>query len=126
MRQKQIKMYFIMAALIVVMYNPSLSFAQGQSQFQGPSIRSQVAKILLSSLGGAVLGISTLSFYDRPQDHLSNVAVGGTVGAVLGSIYVTKESLDHDSMATLEDGGRFDLLVGPKNDRLLLSWSVAF
>lgn len=45
--------------------------------------------IFLSGLGGAVLGLSTLSFYGRPQDHLGNIAIGFAVGVVFGTIYVT-------------------------------------
>lgn len=66
--------------------NPSL-------QLKGPSVRSQVAKILLSSFGGAVLGLSTLSFYNDPQNHLNNVALGGAAGAIFGAIYVTQLSM---------------------------------
>jgi hypothetical protein len=98
--------------------------AANESRSPGPTVRSQVAKILLSSLGGAVLGISTLSFYDRPQDHLSNVAIGGTLGAVLGSIYVTKESLDYESMATIQEGGLFQVLALPEN--LGVMWKCSF
>lgn len=35
-------------------------------------------------IGGAVLGLSTLSFVEEPSDHLKNIAVGGAVGIVLG------------------------------------------
>lgn len=124
----------IMRSLLVCLISLGLCLSQAQSAYAqnqsrtgaGPSVRSQVAKILLSSLGGAVLGISTLSFYDRPQDHLSNVAVGGTLGAVLGSIYVTKESLDYDSVASLDEGGNFQLLLEPKNKKYLLAWHFSF
>lgn len=97
-----------------------------ESHFQGPSIKSQVAKILLSSLGGAVLGISTLSFYDRPQDHLANVAIGGTIGAMVGSIYVTKESLEYDSIADLRSGGNFQIFFIPKQNLSQIKWGFEF
>lgn len=89
------------------------SYATPTSQMEAPTVRSHVAKILLSTLGGAALGMSTLSFYERPQDHLSNVAVGGALGAVFGSIYVTRESLKHGSkyaingMSELTQRGRY-------------------
>lgn len=102
-----------------------------QSSTQGPAVRTQVAKIVLSSLGGTILGISTLSFYDRPQDHLSNVALGGTVGALLGSIYVTQESLDYskgleqeNEPQSLEEGGSFYVSGTPETFQL--HWAVLF
>ncbi len=51
--------------------------------------RRQLATIIFTGLGGAVLGLSTLSFYGRPQDKLSNIAIGGAFGIIAGTIYVT-------------------------------------
>lgn len=124
MRNDQFKILFCLVLTVGVLLAPCEGFSQAQVRSQGPSVRSQVAKILLSSLGGAVLGISSLSFYDRPQDHLSNVALGGTIGAVLGSIYVTKESLEMDSLASIEEGGEFNFVVSPQ--RTLATWGCSF
>ena len=33
---------------------------------------------------GGVLGLSTLSFMDEPQDHLKNIWVGASIGVILG------------------------------------------
>lgn len=35
-------------------------------------------------LAGAVLGLSTLSFYSEPKDHLKNILVGGAIGIIIG------------------------------------------
>ena len=51
--------------------------------------RKQIAIIIFSGLAGGVLGLSTLSFYGRPQDHLSNIALGFAVGIITGTIYTT-------------------------------------
>ena len=51
--------------------------------------RRQLATILFAGLGGAVLGLSTLSFYGRPQDKLSNIAIGFAAGVIVGTTYVT-------------------------------------
>lgn len=61
--------------------------ADDQPSAGGP--RRQLATIIYSGLGGAVLGLSTLSFYGRPQDKLSNIAVGFAVGVITGTIAVT-------------------------------------
>ncbi|MBX9766299.1 MAG: hypothetical protein K2X47_03430 [Bdellovibrionales bacterium] len=53
------------------------------------STRRQVATIIMAGLGGAILGLSTLSFYGRPQDNLSNIAMGFGVGIIGGVIFVT-------------------------------------
>ncbi|MEO0334829.1 MAG: hypothetical protein AAF202_00430 [Pseudomonadota bacterium] len=51
--------------------------------------RKQLAVIVFAGLAGAILGLSTLSFYGRPQDHLSNIAVGFAVGIIIGTSYTT-------------------------------------
>jgi hypothetical protein len=51
--------------------------------------RRQLATILFAGLGGAVLGLSTLSFYGRPQEKLQNIAVGFAFGVIGGTAYVT-------------------------------------
>ena len=57
--------------------------------------RKQLATILFAGLGGAVLGLSTLSFYGRPQDKLENIAIGFAVGVIenLGGAYVVGTEL---------------------------------
>ena len=60
---------------------------EGKPPVGGP--RKQLATIIYAGLGGAVLGLSTLSFYGRPQDKLANIAIGFAVGVILGTGFVT-------------------------------------
>ena len=80
----------IMLSLLIA----STSFAQNSTSQEektktvsGP--RKQLATIIFAGLGGAVLGLSTLSFYGRPQDNLSNIAIGFAVGVITGTVIVT-------------------------------------
>ncbi len=61
----------------------------GQTSQKRFGPKRQAAVIIFAGLGGAVLGLSTLSFYGRPQDKLSNIAIGAAVGIIVGTIYVT-------------------------------------
>ena len=63
--------------------------ADGASRPHLTGTRKQVAIIIFSGLAGGILGLSTLSFYGRPQDHLSNIALGFAVGIITGTIYTT-------------------------------------
>ncbi len=116
----------------MIIFTPTFSWATGETRTEGPSVKSQVAKILLSSLGGAILGVSTLSFYDKPQDHLSNVAAGGLLGVLLGSAYVTRESLEQENVETFRDESQFQLALNmdhsshSKIDGAGLIWRFAF
>lgn len=58
-----------------------------QASAQGP--RRQLGYIVMAGLAGAILGLSTLSFYGRPQDRLSNIAVGFAIGVIGGATYTT-------------------------------------
>lgn len=54
--------------------------------------RKQLATIIFSGLAGAILGLSTLSFYGRPQEKLGNIAVGFAVGVIGGAIFTTYQT----------------------------------
>lgn len=92
----------------------------GQSTTQGP--RRHLATIVFAGLAGAILGLSTLSFYGRPQDRLSNIAVGFAIGVISGTIYTTFKAATEpkdfystrDASAelwALEDASRRDLFA---------------
>ncbi len=68
---------------------PVAGAPQNEEKTKANGPRKQLATIIFAGLGGAVLGLSTLSFYGRPQDNLSNIAVGFAVGVITGTIIVT-------------------------------------
>lgn len=62
------------------------------SYAQSPAVvgpRRQIATIIFAGLGGAVIGLSTLSFYGQPQEHASNIATGFGLGIIGGVAYVS-------------------------------------
>lgn len=76
---------FVVSAL------PAVSYAQNTETTSAPELtgtRKQIATIIFAGLAGAILGLSTLSFYGRPQEKLSNIAVGFAVG-IIGGVVVT-------------------------------------
>lgn len=52
------------------------------------SARRGLATVIFAGLGGAVLGLSTLSFYGEPQEHIGNIWTGLFLGAAGGTAYV--------------------------------------
>jgi hypothetical protein len=93
MGRKNVNFKKLLSAVLLVCFMATSSFAQEApaeataTTKSGP--RKQLSIIFLSGLSGAVLGLSTLSFYGRPQDHMSNIAVGFAIGVVFGTVYVT-------------------------------------
>lgn len=61
----------------------------GAASSRSPGPRKQIATIIFAGLAGGVLGLSTLSFYGRPQDKLANVPMGVGIGVIIGAIYTT-------------------------------------
>jgi len=86
--------------LIIKCFIFLLTFAtSGWSQYQyddqevpnyslADQTKSDMMVILAAGIGGAVLGLSTLSFVDEPGDHYDNVLTGGAVGLIAGVLYI--------------------------------------
>lgn len=94
--------------LIILLF----SFSQASSaQVESREFKRGMATVLLSTLGGAVLGLSTLSFYSQPGDHVSNIPLGALVGLIAGSgylLYTTSQPKDIPPPSVYEEYS-FDL-----------------
>lgn len=80
----------ILLALSFFVHAPAYAQADGSSSARGA--KKKINYIVLAGLGGAVLGLSTLSFYGRPQDKLSNIAIGAAFGIIVGTIMTTYQA----------------------------------
>ena len=82
---------------------------QAQAQDSTTTFKRSLATVLFSSLGGAVLGLSTLSFYKDAQKHTNNISLGAILGLAGGLTYVAYQgsnSYGSDSYAaSLENKG---------------------
>ncbi|MEK6774583.1 MAG: hypothetical protein AABY64_11615 [Bdellovibrionota bacterium] len=65
--------------------------AQNVSEAQR-SFKRNTATVIFSSLGGGILGLSTLSFYGRPQEHTDNITMGVGLGLIAGMVYIFADS----------------------------------
>ncbi len=45
---------------------------------------SDVGLVVGAGAGGALIGLSTLSFYEKPKEHWKNITIGGAIGVILG------------------------------------------
>ncbi|MBK23398.1 MAG: hypothetical protein CME70_05270 [Halobacteriovorax sp.] len=107
------KLTILFTALsLIFMSTPG--FAQeggGESTYFEDSFRD-VSIVGATAVGGAVLGLSTLSFVDEPGDHLKNIVVGAAVGIILGVGLVAY-------MAATKNKNKFEensLLISPDED----------
>ena len=82
----------IIISILVICFCQSSLFAQTSEEEYEPGSngpRKKLTVIVFSGLTGAIIGLSTLSFYGRPQDKLSNIAIGFALGVITGTIYTT-------------------------------------
>lgn len=81
----------LMIAAMVVAAPAFAAPAKGQSEsdVMGPGPRRHLSNIVFAGIAGAIMGLSTLSFYGRPQDRLSNIAVGAAIGIIGGALFTT-------------------------------------
>jgi len=85
--------------LICVLALAQNSFAQTSSTSGLTGFRRGLATVMFAGLGGAVLGLSTLSFYGEPQDHIGNIWTGLAIGVIGGATYVLTQNPSSSSMA---------------------------
>jgi len=79
---------------VLVFLLPSAPAEAQATMSSTTSIRRNIATIIFCGVGGAVLGISTLSFYGDPQNHIENITTGFALGLIGGTAYVTSQVAD--------------------------------
>ena len=81
---------FLLVGLFMVHLRSSFAQDTNLDKGQHPlELRQAVGVILLSGLVGGVLGLSTLSFYSEPQDHIRNITFGAGAGIIVSAFYLT-------------------------------------
>jgi len=78
--------------------------------------KSDLMIITIAGLGGAVLGLSTLSFVEEPGDHADNILTGAAVGLIIGVIYVAyRQAYGPAGVLSAQSNWRYDMLKDKKD-----------
>lgn len=72
------------------------AFAQSEDDIV-KNTQNDIMLVGASAAAGAVLGISTLSFVDKPSQHISNIWTGAAFGVIAGVILVAYNSAQKGS-----------------------------
>ena len=91
---------FLPLLMVISIMVASFSTPAHAEMAQFSSVRRNIATIIFCGLGGAVLGLSTLSFYGQPQEHISNITTGFAIGIVAGTVVVTSQQLNTNQQQT--------------------------
>ena len=76
---------------------PYLAMSQSQSEDFVKNTQNDLLIVAGAGGAGAILGLSTLSFVDRPSNHLRNVWTGAAVGMIAGVVFVAYNSAQRGS-----------------------------
>ncbi len=75
--------------LLLSLVVPRVSCAQAAKEDDLiASTQNDILLVAGAGVGGAVLGLSTLSFYDKPSRHLANIWTGAAIGIIAGVVVV--------------------------------------
>ena len=75
-----------------------LNFASAQSEDDIiKNTQQDMLTIVAAGAGGAVLGLSTLSFYETPSKSIRNIWTGAAIGIIAGVIFVAYNSAQKGS-----------------------------
>jgi hypothetical protein len=85
----------VLSITLLLFANTSLAQSSSMS-----GTRRNIATIMFAGLGGAILGLSTLSFYGEPQEHIGNIWTGMAIGALAGTGYVFNQTYSPQATIT--------------------------
>lgn len=71
--------------------------------------QNDIMLVGIAGAAGAVLGLSTLSFMDKPSKHISNIWTGAALGVIAGVIFVAYNSAQKGS-EDLQSSSEFNSL----------------
>lgn len=76
--------------LLILLLSGAPAFSSAQTS--NGKVKRSIATVVLGGLGGAVLGLSTLSFYDSANEHTENISLGALIGALGGLGYLVYQN----------------------------------
>ncbi len=92
-------------SLVLIGAFSSQVFAQAAQEKSGPlEAREVVGNVLLAGLVGGILGLSTLSFYSEPQEHIRNITIGAGAGMIISVLYLASQAASVDLKLDEKEG----------------------
>jgi hypothetical protein len=73
------------------------AWAEDDSDDIVKNTQNDILLVAGAGAAGAILGLSTLSFVDKPSKHISNIWTGAAIGVIAGVIFVAYNSAQKGS-----------------------------
>lgn len=77
------RMLLVLCVLTSLITSQNISAQEGNESLFDDSLKD-IAIVGGLGAGGAILGLSTLSFTEEPSEHLKNIVVGAAIGIIIG------------------------------------------
>lgn len=100
--------------------------------------QNDILTVAAAGVGGAILGLSTLSFVDEPSKHLPNIWTGAAIGVIAGVVFVAVNSAQKNSedLQSSRDFSTYERVVWHRSQENLVTpvkttffstlWSTSF
>jgi hypothetical protein len=89
------------------------------------STKNDFLIVVSAGLGGAILGLSTLSFVEEPKDHTDNIMTGAAIGIIVGVAVVAYMQAEKSSAMFYDEQANNSLEFDTKNRKLWHAESFA-
>lgn len=87
---------------------PSKCYAQnGDVEALVEDTKTDLLIVISGGLGGAILGLSTLSFVDEPKKHTRNILVGSSLGVIAGVAFVAYTQANKSQEMFYKEGSTY-------------------
>lgn len=87
----------ILSLLLALTVSATTGFAQENEDDIIKNTQNDILLVAGAGAAGAVLGLSTLSFVDKPSRHISNIWTGAALGVIAGVVWVAYNSAQRGS-----------------------------
>lgn len=100
----------VLSLILALQLMTAVVFAQDNSEADDIVKNTQNDILFIAGAGaaGAVLGLSTLSFVEKPSQHISNLWSGAALGVIAGVLFVAYNSAQRGSEDLQSDEASLD------------------
>ncbi len=106
----------VLSLFLALQLMTAVALAQDNSDADDIVKNTQNDILFIAGAGaaGAVLGLSTLSFVDKPSQHISNLWTGAALGVIGGVLFVAYNSAQRGSEDLQSDEASLDFNAGER------------
>ncbi|MGE3610552.1 MAG: hypothetical protein AB7I27_13260 [Bacteriovoracaceae bacterium] len=113
------KLISIILSLQFLLMMPVMAQDEGESAPEDDFLKNTQQDVMIvagAAVAGGVIGLSTLSFVDKPSKHMSNIWTGAAVGMIAGVIFVAYNSAQKGQEELIDESASLDFNSSERAD----------